>query len=62
MDGYVLLCGANLYNRIWDFLKLHRRTVDIINVETGQLLLTSRKNYENAICWDDFFVSLNVKC
>jgi hypothetical protein len=57
-----LLCGVNLYNRIWDFLKLHSETVDTIKVETGQLLLTARKNYENAMCWDVFFVSINVEC
>lgn len=62
MDGYVLLCGANLYNRIWDFLKLHRRTVDTISVETGQLLLTARKNYEKAMCGDDFFIFDDVEC
>ena len=44
------------------FLKFYKRPVDTMNVETGQLLLTVRKNYENAIYWDDFFVSINVKC
>ena len=37
---------------------------DVSMIECGNWPITfnSEENYENAICWNDFFVFVNIEC